>query len=287
MPDLKFIVEDASPLLTYSTQWDAGTPNDDKLSLYSESSFMKTQVKDETMTFSFYGTEVGVYGALRFNHGQYTMEVDGVPTAGGLATGKRDPDLFKQQLAVSRGLQVGQHKVVLKNLENAAFLDVDYVTWVTRVGNGTKAMDIITLQADQFEFSRAEDWTEPKVLTPDPSLSSGRATSVQGAIANFTFHSEVRASPFLHYFVSNDMNSFQAGSVIALYGPVGPRASRYALLFFAGGLEEGPQTLELTHAGNLNEEFAIDYANIYLPRREGEFSLQKYGPPFAPRSSLD
>jgi hypothetical protein len=41
------------------------------------------------------------------------------------------------------------------------------------------------------------------------------------------------------------------------------------LLFFAGGLREGRQTLEVTFTGNRNEELAIDYANIYLPRREG------------------
>jgi hypothetical protein len=31
MPDIKFIVEDMSPFLTYSVQWDAGTPKDPRL----------------------------------------------------------------------------------------------------------------------------------------------------------------------------------------------------------------------------------------------------------------
>lgn len=38
-------------------------------------------------------------------------------------------------------------------------------------------MDIVTIQADQLQFSRAEDWTNPKVLPPDPSLSSGRSAA--------------------------------------------------------------------------------------------------------------
>lgn len=80
------------------------------------------------------------------------------------------------------------------------------------------------------------------------------------------------------------------GSIVALYGPVGPMgASQYTvrvnggtptqfsakrqvlrnqqLLFFAGDLGRGPQRLEMTFWGDPGEELAIDFANIYVPRK--------------------
>lgn len=91
---------------------------------------MKTTIRDESMTFSFYGTQVEIFGALRGNHGRYSVDVDGVPTANGQTTGLSDTDIFKSRLAIAQGLALGEHKVEIKNLDNL-FLDVDYVGHLT------------------------------------------------------------------------------------------------------------------------------------------------------------
>ena len=75
------------------------------------------------MSFTFFGTSVGIYGAKRGNHGPYQVQVDNhqYPVGNGVAT----PDAFNQTL-FSTNLQKGLHTVTLTNAANA-YVDVDYV----------------------------------------------------------------------------------------------------------------------------------------------------------------
>jgi len=58
------------------------------------------------MSFTFFGTSVGIYGAKRGNHGPYQVQVDNqqYPVGNGVAT----PDAFNQTL-FSTNLQKGLH----------------------------------------------------------------------------------------------------------------------------------------------------------------------------------
>lgn len=90
---------------------------------YTQSSFTVSQAANATMSFTFFGTSVGIYGAKRGNHGPYQVQVDNqqYPVGNGVST----PDGFNQTL-FSTNLQKGLHTVTLTNTANT-YLDVDYV----------------------------------------------------------------------------------------------------------------------------------------------------------------
>lgn len=93
-------------------------------SRYSDGSFMKTNASGASVTFTFYGTEVWVFGGKRPNHGNYEAGVDGNLQG---YPGRAERDFFNQTLFTQSGLSRGQHTVRLVNTEQVRFLDVDYV----------------------------------------------------------------------------------------------------------------------------------------------------------------
>ena len=92
---------------------------------YSDSDFTKTNTQNTTMTFVYNGTDVTLYGAQRGNHGNYQVTVDGVassPQSGYNANGN-----FQVVLYESNGLSQGNHTVVIENLGDNLYLDIDFV----------------------------------------------------------------------------------------------------------------------------------------------------------------
>lgn len=80
------------------------------------------------MTFHFYGSFVGVYGAKRINHGNYQVAIDGNTSPP--LNGEADPPEFNQTL-YSQGLALGLHNMTVTNEANS-FLDIDYVSGAFR-----------------------------------------------------------------------------------------------------------------------------------------------------------
>ena len=78
------------------------------------------------MTFHFNGTDVILYGAKRGNHGRYQVAVDNgtLDTESGFA---QDPGLFQALLFQSHGLHQGPHTMILTNIDDLKFVDVDFV----------------------------------------------------------------------------------------------------------------------------------------------------------------
>lgn len=95
---------------------------------YSQSSFTLSQSANATMSFTFFGTSVGIYGAKRGNHGPYQVQVDNQQFPA--VNGSSSPDAFNQTLFSTSGLQKGLHTVTLTNGANT-YLDVDYVRLTT------------------------------------------------------------------------------------------------------------------------------------------------------------
>ena len=63
-------------------------------------------------------------GAMRGNHGLYTVTVDGTQSAS--MNGSASTNLFNQTLFEDNSLQNGTHTLVLENQQND-FVDIDYV----------------------------------------------------------------------------------------------------------------------------------------------------------------
>jgi len=78
------------------------------------------------MSFDYYGTDVTVFGAKRFNHGKYQAQLDGGSVSS--FTGLSSDALFNQVMYKSSGASLGSHTVTVTNGENQ-FFDVDYVSY--------------------------------------------------------------------------------------------------------------------------------------------------------------
>jgi len=84
---------------------------------------MVTNTRSSAFSFSFYGSEATVFGAIRGNHGQYQGYLDGTasPIQDGSGSAKDQFPLFTARSTL------GKHNVTIINLEDKYF-DVDFVS---------------------------------------------------------------------------------------------------------------------------------------------------------------
>ncbi|KAF8800280.1 hypothetical protein BYT27DRAFT_7118036 [Phlegmacium glaucopus] len=271
MPTLITTIEDFSPVISYSgtggNDWTSGTSNDSSIDKYSDSSFTVTQVANASVSFTFYGTGVQLYGAQRADHGSYQVTIDShtYSPANGKVNGTEE--VFQTQLFQTAALQNGLHKVTMVNLGTTK-LDLDFITWQTPIGEDSESLLSYTIQDSDssFKYTPASAWT-----TSPPNIGmfnggSGHVTSTAGA--------------FVEY-------SFKVSAAVAIFGPVSPQGAPYSvrldngattnyttskqfyqpqtMLFQAENLGSGAHTVRLTSEAWNNSAltFAIDYAQVY------------------------
>ncbi|KDR74996.1 hypothetical protein GALMADRAFT_211337 [Galerina marginata CBS 339.88] len=254
MPSFTTVLEDTSPMLLYAGSWRAGHSSDDKSAeLYTQSSFTVTQVKGDSMSFNFYGTSVGVFGARRGNHGGYIVQFDGNPFQ--QFDGQSTSDEFNQALFTST-VDLGTHKFTISNNDDSRFLDIDYIVFLTDIGQDNETLIVNSYQDihPAFTYTPPSSWTTPDAV---------------GTFSGGSGH---------HIYIPRD--------AVALYGPVGPnQTASYSvqvddgnasffnatkefyrpqqILFYAGNLGRGTHELHLRQVLTAAGEFAIDYANVY------------------------
>lgn len=93
---------------------------------YSDSSYMATQVDNATVSFTFFGSALQLYGAERSTHGLYQITIDShiyPPANGSVSVGQ---DVFQAPLFQTAALNSGLHKLTVVNLGNTEF-DLDFV----------------------------------------------------------------------------------------------------------------------------------------------------------------
>lgn len=88
---------------------------------------MLTDTAKATITFAFNGTGASIVGAMRFNHGLYSVNIDGMETLN--MNGHSLAPLFNQTLYANNDMDLGPHTLILSNQQDAAHLDVDYVSF--------------------------------------------------------------------------------------------------------------------------------------------------------------
>ena len=93
---------------------------------YSDSSYMATQVVNATVSFTFFGSALQLYGAERANHGLYQITIDShvYPPVNGGANGVQE--VFQAPLFQTAALKSGLHKLTVVNLGTTTF-DLDFV----------------------------------------------------------------------------------------------------------------------------------------------------------------
>lgn len=90
------------------------------------------EVTGASLSFSFYGTAVAIYGTKRRNNGRYQVTVDNTtyPPGNGWS---RNLDLWNQELFAVKDLEKGPHLMRLV-LSESKLTDVDYVSMKLRAG---------------------------------------------------------------------------------------------------------------------------------------------------------
>ncbi|KAL1753119.1 hypothetical protein FB107DRAFT_292636 [Schizophyllum commune] len=240
---LTMTIEDTSPIISYSPEWSPGdSSQDDSASEYSSGTFMATNSMGATMSFTFNGSAIGIYGSKRFNHGRYQNQIveradrrsPQIKIDGDFVTeqdGHADPDQFQQELFSADDLDAGLHTVELTNLEQK-FVAVDYISWTSSIGDNSEGQDILvqTYQDTDDAFAYDANWSS-KVSNAGTFLGgTGHTTSTAGSTAHFTL----------------------TGAGVTLYGPVGPSYGSYSVLLDGIPItsENGTQ---LAHTSNANE----------------------------------
>lgn len=266
MPSLELTIEDTSPIITYSSNWRPGTSADDPLmDRYSQNSFTVTNVNGESVSFSFNGTGVQIFGAKRGNHGPYHVNLDKSQNTGLNGTAL-DPGLFQTSLFSVSGLQQGPHQVTLTN-DAASYVDIDFITWQTDIGAPGDNIIVDTFKDTDpsFVYSPSDGtWTTNPSHLGTFLGGTGHATNSSSASFTYTFK----------------------GIGVSLYGPTGPNGSSYAvqldgrslatlsstkssyrpqtLLYHANNLEPGVHNLQLQcQSVSSTQLCAIDYATVY------------------------
>jgi hypothetical protein len=222
------------------------------------------------MSFRFFGTSIGVFGAKRSNHGDYDVQIDG--TSYPTFNGQSPTSEFNQSL-FSSNMDLGLHNLTIIN-EGSTFFDIDYVTFETNIGNDDEDLIVNTFKDTHpsFTYTPSSAWTTPALVGTFQG-GSGHATSQPSSQATFTFQ----------------------GDAVALYGPVGPNSTlAYSvqvdggspslfsankqfyrpqqMLFYTGNLGAGQHSLQIQLSSTSSGEFAIDYANVYTtPSLGGSF----------------
>ena len=86
---------------------------------------MVTQVANASVSFTFFGSALQLYGAERANHGLYQITIDShvYPPANGSVNGA---DVFQAPLFQTAALKSGSHKLTVVNLGTTKF-DLDFV----------------------------------------------------------------------------------------------------------------------------------------------------------------
>jgi len=264
MPQYNTTVEDYSPIITYSSDWHAGTSADSLADLYSDSSFTLTSSNGGTATFTYNGTSFSIFGSKRANHGLFQVVVDGNAFApvNGLAP---NPGQFQAPLFSSPPLIQGLHTVTLTNQENS-FVDIDFITWQSSVGADNEQLIVNTVQDTDpsFVYTPANSWGTNPPNIGTYSGSSGHGTATPGAFMTYTFQ----------------------GDGVSLYGPVGPAGAPFSvsvdggasvnhsankqfyqpqvLLYSATNLGPGKHIVKVAYQPSQpGQIFAVDYANVY------------------------
>jgi hypothetical protein len=264
MPQYNTTVEDYSPIITYSSDWRAGTSADSLADLYSDSSFTLTSSNGGTATFTYNGTSFSIFGSKRGNHGLFQVVVDGnaFPPVSGQAP---DPGQFQAPLFSSPPLTQALHTVTLTNQGNS-FVDIDFITWQSSVGADNEQLIVNTVQDTDpsFVYTPANLWGTNPPSIGTYSGSSGHGTATPGAFMTYTFQ----------------------GDGVSLYGPVGPSSAPFSvsvdggasvnysankqfyqpqvLLYSATNLGPGTHIVKVAYQPSQpGQIFAIDYANVY------------------------
>lgn len=121
---------------------------------------MVTQVVNASVSFTFFGSGLQLYGAERPTHGLYQVTIDSrtySPANGDVSAGR---EVFQAPLFQTAALKTGFHKLTVVNLGNSEF-DLDFLSWQTPIGEEQETLLSFTFQDSDssFQYTPASAWS--------------------------------------------------------------------------------------------------------------------------------
>ncbi|WVN84917.1 uncharacterized protein L203_100053 [Cryptococcus depauperatus CBS 7841] len=268
-------IDDTSPQFQYyssKSSWSQKHTDDSQTVNYYKQTFYATFTDGDSVSLTFNGTAVTIYGALRSNHGIYSTQLDGGSIS--YQSGYSADAKFQQVLFAASNLSSDQeHQVVLTNLPSQTdvkdkgispwWFDVDYAVITTPTSG-----EIFTTEFDDtssFVSYFGTGWTAGPPLQPDKYYNStAHITSVVGDSMQLKFNgSSIQVFGGLYTDHGNYSVSIDGGKTQNFNGTffnLQPRTTLYQ----ASHLEDGPHILLITNLGQgpSGNFFDFDYAIV-------------------------
>ncbi|KAG6906782.1 hypothetical protein DXG01_012147 [Tephrocybe rancida] len=135
MTGLLLTIDDESPLLIYEppNAWKQGNSSTDPIDASRSygKTFKKVQQSGATMSFTFEGVGVIVYGSKDVDHGNFTINLDGQNHAG---QGAGPLEYQSALFTANYSLLPGTHTITILTQDDSAFT-IDYVRRATLVSS--------------------------------------------------------------------------------------------------------------------------------------------------------
>ncbi|KAI6160357.1 hypothetical protein EDD17DRAFT_833719 [Pisolithus thermaeus] len=218
MPLVTNLIDDKSPLIKYDSTWLPGTSADDQSEdQYYHGTFTTNNVTNGQATFTFNGTTIWWYSALRNNHGTFVVQID--DETYGPYDGYSAVDQFLVPIFNISGLNQGAHQLTLTNTGSGTTLYVGadlvselqffctyytistvlQIVWQSNVGNDDDQLITETIDDPDPRFQyQGSLWSSPSDVTVY-SNGTGHYTEEQtSATLTFTerwLHCLVRLDP--------------------------------------------------------------------------------------------
>lgn len=244
-------IDDGSPLITYTGEWNDST-NSDIVDQYWLNTYHSTSQVGAAASFKFTGTSVQIYGSKRPSHGTFDVQVDGESL--GKFDGTSTTIRNMQLLAQAKDLSWGEHTVTITNSDPLGnFLDIDMIRWTTgkpglsSITNSTLIDDADT--SGVVSYSPSGSWANIDATLAQGSYHGDtvHATSTLGSSVAVRFKGNA-----VYVFGSTDSSSGKFDAQVdqkAAASLVGATTTfrQPALLYYADGFGDGEHTLTLTN----------------------------------------
>ncbi|OCF77261.1 hypothetical protein I204_01247 [Kwoniella mangroviensis CBS 8886] len=178
------IIDDASSVITYTgSNWVRGTPSDD----YYGTTRMVSKDSGDFMKFSFSGTSAELYGAVNWDHGNYSVIIDGIQSQNNIFNGSFYGLRPKTSLFMINNLPEGHHEIIVTNLGQGAkgnYFDFDYAVINSTVApsSSTPTNDVAPIASTTIDSSSSSSSSDSSNSSSTGSSSNHVAAIAGGAV---------------------------------------------------------------------------------------------------------
>ncbi|TFY57500.1 hypothetical protein EVG20_g8523 [Dentipellis fragilis] len=179
---MNFTLDDSSPQLIYSADWELQPANDPSLSSFFQSTYHAALEPKASVNLTFTGTAVYIYGSKGPGHAKFSVQCDGViANVDASAAQTRFQQLLFSYTFPNSTSSAHFVALVTQPGTNGNWLDIDYVTFAQDAQSSSAALQFPssrTLQAPWFSESQSTGASQTSGAVIAGSSASAGADAV-------------------------------------------------------------------------------------------------------------